>query len=163
MDEQLAIRRQDSHHALAGTDEPPPSSLPISTTPTDWPSNRSPSSLPCRGKNYEISALSTNTSALYGSAHTLQPPFEIRLHFGHPVEPVFGLKIYSDQQHWTEVAFDTNKKEFYIDRTHSGAAISPDFPIRTKAPLVITRPYDLTLIVDRSSVEAPSLRTAPSP
>jgi fructan beta-fructosidase len=109
---------------------------------------------PLRGKNYEISALSTNASAPYGSAHTLQPPFEIRLHFDHPIEPVFGLKIYSDQQHWTEVAFDTSKKEFYIDRTHSGAAISPDFPTRTKAPLVATRPYDLTLIVDRSSVEA---------
>ncbi|WP_433969703.1 GH32 C-terminal domain-containing protein [Tunturiibacter gelidiferens] len=47
-----------------------------------------------------------------------------------------------------------HQKEFYIDRTHSGAAISADFPTRTKAPLVTTRPYDLTLIVDRSSVEA---------
>ncbi|WP_353073791.1 glycoside hydrolase family 32 protein [Tunturiibacter gelidoferens] len=109
---------------------------------------------PLRGKNYEVSALSINSSALYGSGHTIQPPFEIRLQFGHPVEPVFGLRIYSDQQHWTEVAFDTNKKEFYIDRTHSGAAISPDFPVRTTSPLITTRPYDLTLIVDRSSVEA---------
>ncbi|XWK70861.1 GH32 C-terminal domain-containing protein [Tunturiibacter gelidiferens] len=32
--------------------------------------------------------------------------------------------------------------------------MSADFPTRTKAPLVTTRPYDLTLIVDRSSVEA---------
>jgi sucrose-6-phosphate hydrolase SacC (GH32 family) len=109
---------------------------------------------PLRAKNYEISDLAINTSALYGSGHTIQPPFEIRLHFGHPVEPVFGLKIYSDSQHWTEVGFDTNKKEFYIDRTHSGVAISPEFRTRTKAPLVTTRPYDLTLIVDRSSVEA---------
>ena len=109
---------------------------------------------PLRGKNYELSALSINSSALYGSGQTIQPPFEIRIQFGHPAEPVFGLKIYSDQQHWIEVAFDTNKKEFYIDRTHSGAAVSPDFPVRTAAPLVTTRPYDLTLIVDRSSVEA---------
>ena len=43
-------------------------------------------------------------------------------------------------------------------RTHSGTPsgshLGPDFPIRTTAPLIATRPYDLTLIVDRSSVEA---------
>jgi fructan beta-fructosidase len=113
---------------------------------------------PLRGKSYELSALSTNTSALYGSGHPIRTPFELRLHFGHPTDPIFGLKLYSDSQHWTEIGFDTDKKEFYMDRTHSGAPsgshLGPDFPIRTTAPLIATRPYDLTLIVDRSSVEA---------
>jgi fructan beta-fructosidase len=109
---------------------------------------------PLRGKLYELSALSTNTSALYGSGHRIRAPFEVKVNFGRPVDSVFGLKLYSDQQHWTEVGFDTNKKEFYIDRTHTGGEVSPDFPVRTTAPLVATRPYDLTLIVDRSSVEA---------
>jgi len=102
---------------------------------------------PLRGRSSVI-------STLYGSGHRIHAPFEIRLNFNHPVEPVFGLKIYSGQQHWTEIGFDTNTKEFFIDRTHSGAGVSPDFPTRTAAPLVTTRSYDLTLIVDRSSVEA---------
>jgi fructan beta-fructosidase len=109
---------------------------------------------PLRGNSYELSAISTNTSALYGGGPTLQAPFELRVNFGHPTDQVFGIKVYSDKEHWTEVGFDTAKKQFYIDRTHSGAAVSPDFPTRTNAPLVASRPYDLTLIVDRSSVEA---------
>ena len=85
---------------------------------------------------------------------SIKTPVEIRLQFEHsPTEP-FGVRLYSDKQHWTEIGFDTGKKEFYIDRTHSGSQISPDFPIRTTAPLTTDRPYDLTLIVDRSSVEA---------
>ena len=79
---------------------------------------------------------------------------QLSLKFGSPTAPVFGVKLYSDEQHWTEVGFDTNKKEFYIDRTHAGTDISPDFPIRTTTPLAPNRPYDMTLIVDRSSVEA---------
>ena len=84
----------------------------------------------------------------------LIPPYELELQFEHPAVPVFGVRLYSDEKHWTEVGFDTNKKEFYIDRTKSGTAITPDFPRRTKAPLVAGRPYDLRIIVDRSSVEA---------
>jgi fructan beta-fructosidase len=83
-----------------------------------------------------------------------EAPFELELQFDQPAEQVFGVRLYSDEQHWTEVGFDRAKGEFYIDRTKSGAAIAPEFLSRTVAPLVAGRPYDLKLIVDRSSVEA---------
>jgi len=41
-----------------------------------------------------------------------------------------------------------------MDRTRSGAAVTPDFPARTTAPLIASRSYDLKLVVDRSSIEA---------
>ena len=69
-------------------------------------------------------------------------------------EPRFGVRLYSDDQHWTEIGFDRQKQEFYIDRTKSGAEVGPGFLTRTTAPLVAGRPYDLKLVVDRSSVEA---------
>jgi sucrose-6-phosphate hydrolase SacC (GH32 family) len=47
-----------------------------------------------------------------------------------------------------------HKDRFYVDRTHSGVVVNKDFPARTEAPIVSNRPYDLKLIVDRSSVEA---------
>ena len=81
-------------------------------------------------------------------------PYELDLQFGHPAAPIFGVRLYSDQEHWTEIGFDTNKKVFYIDRTRSGTMISSEFPVRTTAPLATSRPYDLRLVVDRSSVEA---------
>ncbi len=81
-------------------------------------------------------------------------PNELDLHFEKPSEDVFGVRLYSDEQHWTEIGFDRQKGEFYIDRTRSGTAPSPAFPARTTAPLVASRPYSLRLVVDRSSVEA---------
>ena len=81
-------------------------------------------------------------------------PFELDLRFGHPSEQIFGVRLYTDEQHWTEIGFDRSKGEFYVDRAKSGAAIAPDFPAKTTAPLVATRPYDLQMIVDRSSIEA---------
>jgi fructan beta-fructosidase len=99
-----------------------------------------------------IAPLQLKSVTIAGSP--VKVPFELRLHFGKPSASVFGIKLYSDERHWTEVGFDTNKKEFYIDRTRSGKEVSANFPARTAAPLVTDRPYDLTLVVDRSSVEA---------
>ena len=109
---------------------------------------------PLREKSFEVSGLSLSASPDSGNGRSVRAPFEVQLQFGHPAAQAFGVKLYSDEQHWTEIGFDQNKKEFYIDRTHSGGNVSPDFPTGTTAPLVTTRPYDLTLIVDRSSVEA---------
>jgi sucrose-6-phosphate hydrolase SacC (GH32 family) len=81
-------------------------------------------------------------------------PYELDLLFGPSSEQIFGVRLYSDEQHWTEIGFNRQKGEFYIDRTKSGGEIAPDFATRTSAPLVGARPYDLRLIVDRSSVEA---------
>ena len=84
----------------------------------------------------------------------LRTPYELHLNFGRPAQPIFGVRLYSDKQHWTEIGFDTDKKQFYIDRTQSGEVIRQRFSNRTVAPILSSRPYDLMLIVDRSSVEA---------
>ncbi len=81
-------------------------------------------------------------------------PVEVQARFAAGQEGVFGFRLYSDAAHWTEVGFDSVKGEFYIDRTRSGLAVAQGFAARTSAPLVKERPYDLHLIVDRSSVEA---------
>ncbi len=81
-------------------------------------------------------------------------PFELSLTFDHATEGTVGLRLYSDEQHWTEIAFDRTRQEFSIDRTHAGVAVSPDFPAKTVTATHKERPYDLRLIVDRSSVEA---------
>jgi fructan beta-fructosidase len=81
-------------------------------------------------------------------------PFELDLRFGRPSEQIFGVRLFTDGEHWTEIGFDRSKGEFYVDRTKSSMAVAPEFPARTSAPLIAGRPYDLTLIIDRSSVEA---------
>lgn len=96
-------------------------------------------------------SLATVSSSEFGE---LTPPYEVELRFEHPPQGSFGIQIYSDDLHWTEIGFDNAKHEFYVDRTKSGETMSPDFPARTKAPLAAGRPYDLRLIIDRSSVEA---------
>jgi sucrose-6-phosphate hydrolase SacC (GH32 family) len=82
------------------------------------------------------------------------PPYELDLTFASTGAGAFGVRLYSDGDHWTEIGFDRQKGAFYIDRTRSGGEIAPEFPARTIAPLVASRPLDLKLIVDRSSVEA---------
>lgn len=81
-------------------------------------------------------------------------PFQVDLQFGHPQEQTFGIRLYTDEQHWTEIGFDLAHHTFYMDRTQSGLAVAPGFTGRTDAPLVESRPYDLKVIVDRSSAEA---------
>ncbi len=76
------------------------------------------------------------------------------LGFGPDAETVFGLRLRSDGQHWTDVGFDRVHGQFYVDRTHSGLAIGEGFLTRTNAPLASGRPMDVQLILDRSSVEA---------
>lgn len=109
---------------------------------------------PLRGKSVPFAAPLPGASSPGTPGQPATVPYELDLQFESPDAPVFGVRLYSDEQHWTEIGFDTKKKEFYIDRTRSGARVSADFPVRTIAPLVAGRPYDLTLIVDRSSVEA---------
>jgi fructan beta-fructosidase len=89
-----------------------------------------------------------------GSGKPVRAPYELQIAFAKPEKPIFGVRLYSDEQHWTEIGFDTTRKEFYVDRTQSGKTISADFPARTTAPLADGRPYDLHLVVDVSSVEA---------
>ena len=81
-------------------------------------------------------------------------PFELELKFQNTTASRFGLRLYTDDSHWTEIGFNQAEAVFYIDRTRSGKEVSKDFPARTTAPLVAQRPNDLHLVVDRSSVEA---------
>jgi sucrose-6-phosphate hydrolase SacC (GH32 family) len=85
---------------------------------------------------------------------TREAPFELSLTFDPHAKGTTGLRLYTDDQHYTEIAFDNTKKEFYIDRTHSSVDIAPNFPARTAIGTKLQRPNDLRLIVDRSSVEA---------
>jgi fructan beta-fructosidase len=48
-----------------------------------------------------------------------EAPFELDLRFNQSSELVFGVRLYRDEKHWTEVGFDRPKGEFYI-RSQSG-------------------------------------------
>lgn len=85
---------------------------------------------------------------------TRDTPFELDVSFDRTTKGTVGVRLYTDDEHWTEIAFDNTKHNFYIDRTRSGATVAKDFPVTTTQTLNPTRPYDLHLIVDRSSVEA---------
>lgn len=81
-------------------------------------------------------------------------PAEMQLTFVPNGSRKFGLHIYSDASHWTDVVFNLDKSTFSVDRTQAGLDIAPEFPAKTDAPLVDGRPLDLDLILDRSSVSA---------
>ncbi len=85
---------------------------------------------------------------------TREAPLELEVNFDPKDEQNFGLQIYSDNEHYVEIGFDREKKQFYIDRTKSSVTVAPEFPIRTVAPLADGRPFDIHLIVDTISVEA---------
>lgn len=88
------------------------------------------------------------------SKQELEAPFELELKFDPGDEQVFGIRLFTDETHWTEIGFKRQSGEFYMDRTKSGAIIGEGFASRTIAPIATDRPFDLTLIVDRSSIEA---------
>ena len=94
-------------------------------------------------------ALGAGTVLMEGAA-----PMELDLNFSGAKGEAFGVRLYSDETHWTEVGFDVGKQEFYMDRTNSGAVLGKDFTGRTAAPLGPRRGTDVRLVVDRSSVEA---------
>ena len=85
---------------------------------------------------------------------TEQAPYELLLRFPNTPDHTFGIRLHSDAAHYTEIGFDGRRHTFYTDRTHSGQDIAPDFPGRVDAATTPGRPYDLHLVVDRSSVES---------
>lgn len=84
----------------------------------------------------------------------LDAPFEIDLRFDPGEEKLFGVRFYSDEQHWTEIEFDREMGQLVMDRTKSGAMVGEGFRSRTTATLAPGRAFDLRLVVDRSSIEA---------
>lgn len=107
---------------------------------------------PLRTRSLPISALLSGGEQK--TAATITAPYELDLEFPRPPRGTFGLRLYADDQHWTEIGFNVQRAEFYIDRTHSGLQISPEFSVRTEAPMQPGRPLNLRVVVDRSSVEA---------
>jgi len=102
-----------------------------------------------------IAPLRGEHMAIASSAEfTRDAPFELDLKFDGHADGIVGVRLYTDNEHFSEIGFDRKKDEFYIDRTHSGATVAPEFPVRTVAQLHPERLFDLRLIVDRSSVEA---------
>jgi fructan beta-fructosidase len=85
---------------------------------------------------------------------TTDAPAELMLKFDPADAQSFGVRLYSDTGHWTEIGFDRVGMKFYVDRTHSGLEVAKGFLTRTEAPLAAHRPFDLHVVVDRSSVEA---------
>ena len=81
-------------------------------------------------------------------------PLDLLLSFQPGDAGVTGVRLYSDPKHWTEAGYDLGKHVFYVDRRHAGLDVDPAFPTRTEAPAVMSRPMDVHLILDRSSVEA---------
>lgn len=85
---------------------------------------------------------------------SMEAPFEIVVKFDPSQNGRFGIKLYSDNTHWTEIGFDREKKQFFIDRTRSSIEVAKEFPATTIASVAAKRPFDIHLIIDRSSIEA---------
>ena len=83
------------------------------------------------------------SSGSQGATATLSPPYELDFEEVSPSAKSFGVRIYYDDQHWTEIGFDKAKGEFYIDRTRSGETSIPAFAAKTTAPVVPGRPYNV--------------------
>ncbi len=78
-------------------------------------------------------------------------PAELQVSFPAGGSDSSGVRLYSDDTHWTEVGFAADK--LYVDRTHAGQQVTPNFPVRTEAALAAHRGRDIRIIVDRNSVE----------
>ena len=141
-----------------------PRRLSVVTDAAGTALKQEPVTEPLRFGGAEIAASATGAVIA-----TTDAPFELMLRFdtmlpaparGIPSSKLrraptpFGLRLHTDADHWTDVGFDPARGEFYVDRTHAGAAVVPAFPGRVAAPLARGRVTDLRLIVDRSSVEA---------
>lgn len=105
------------------------------------------------GKPTDISRTLKPDQAL--TLPSLTVPAELTLNIQPNNAQTTGLRLYSDFDHYTEIAYNLTTHQLYTDRTHSleAATAPPDFLARTEAPTAPTRPYDLHIILDRSSIE----------
>ncbi|WP_052200815.1 glycoside hydrolase family 32 protein [Terriglobus sp. TAA 43] len=101
------------------------------------------------GKAISISLSADDKGTLLGQA-----PMELNLKFIPTDAKIFGVRLYSDDSHWTELGFDLSRQRMWMDRTHSGMQITSSFPTKTEAPISLERPLDLRLVLDRISVES---------
>ena len=68
---------------------------------------------------------------------------------------VAGWKLFSGNDAYTEIGYDSVRNEVFVDRTHTGSTgFSEDFPARTAAPfLAPPGPLTFDVLVDRNSIE----------
>ena len=66
-----------------------------------------------------------------------------------------GWKFLSTKGTYITVGYDPARREVFVERAHSGnTGFSPQFPVRTAAPLPgVGQSLDLTILVDRSTLE----------
>jgi fructan beta-fructosidase len=66
-----------------------------------------------------------------------------------------GWRIAAKDGTYTELGYDADRKEVYVDRTHSGnTGFSKDFPARTAAPYPApSGPLSFNILMDRNSIE----------
>jgi len=107
-----------------------------------------------RVKTSQPIASTLKGDALHKRLLQISSPAELHVRFSSDDSHVAGLRLYSDESHWTEIGFDLEHSTFYVDRVHSGIEVTKAFPVRTEAPLAKDRPFDVDLVLDRSSVEA---------
>jgi sucrose-6-phosphate hydrolase SacC (GH32 family) len=97
-----------------------------------------------------VSQTSISGGATLSKGHSYQ--LQSKLDLGTANEA--GWKILADGSNYTLVGYDKAKGVVYVDRTHSGKAeISKDFPSRIEAPLKLSGPLSLDIVVDRLSLE----------
>jgi sucrose-6-phosphate hydrolase SacC (GH32 family) len=64
-----------------------------------------------------------------------------------------GWKLVSGDG-YTEIGYDSLRKEIYVDRSHSGdVSFSKEFPTRTAAPFIAAGPITFDIVLDRDSLE----------
>jgi len=100
-------------------------------------------------------SVKTTIPAVNGSrkiADTISP-LEIMASFDPSDAVTFGLRILSDDHHWTEIGFDRRREIVFVDRTYSGKNVAKDFPARTETSMLADLPLNLHIVIDRSSVE----------
>jgi len=91
------------------------------------------------------------SSAAFGKTRT----FELRSTFPLGAAQEVGWKILAHDGSSTIVGYDTQARQLFVDRTHSGVVgFHRDFPVRTAAPLSLSgKLLRLDILVDRCSVE----------
>lgn len=84
---------------------------------------------------------------------TIDTPSEIHFHFSATAQGRFGIRLQTDETHWTDVVFDKSAGTLELDRTHSGTYNEKGYNIVARAPISRRRAFDMQLLIDTSSIE----------
>lgn len=95
----------------------------------------------------------TTISAKQDELAVLEAPAEVRLRFANNAHGRFGLRLQTDENHWTDIVFDPSAKNLELDRTHSGTYDEKSYNVIARGPISLNRAFDLQILVDTSSVE----------